>query len=50
MKAGEIFNEQNLRAIRPGLGLPPKHFSQLLGKTAKRDVKKGTPVTWDLLF
>jgi len=49
MKAGEIFTPQNLRSVRPGLGLAPKYYHQLLGKTVKEDVKKGTPVTWKLL-
>lgn len=50
IRAGESFTVQNLRAIRPGLGLPPKHLDMLLGKTVKRDVVKGTPVTWDLIL
>lgn len=48
MRAGETFNKENLRVIRPGLGLPPKHYEELLGKKVKRSVKKGTPVNWDL--
>ncbi|MFZ5807253.1 MAG: pseudaminic acid synthase [Verrucomicrobiota bacterium] len=46
IKAGEIFSEKNIRCIRPGLGLPPKYFSLLLGKKAKLDIKKGTPLSW----
>ncbi|QMV41660.1 pseudaminic acid synthase [Cohnella cholangitidis] len=49
MKAGEIFSEQNVRAIRPGLGLPTKYLERILGKTAKEDIKKGTPLSWELL-
>lgn len=49
MKAGEVLTKDNLRAIRPGLGLPPKYFDMLLGKKVGRDVKRGTPVSWDLL-
>lgn len=49
MAAGEVFTAKNLRTIRPGLGLPPKFYKILLGKRASRDVKKGTPVSWDLL-
>jgi pseudaminic acid synthase len=49
MQAGEIFTPDNLRAIRPGLGLPTKYYDILLGKTVGRAVKKGTPVSWDLL-
>jgi len=49
MKAGDVFTEENLRVIRPGYGLPPKYYDILLGKKVKRDVKKGTPVTWELI-
>lgn len=49
MKAGEVFTPANLRAIRPGFGLPPKFIELVMGKTVKHDVKKGTPLSWDLL-
>jgi pseudaminic acid synthase len=49
MKKGDILTEENLRAIRPGLGLSPKYFETLLGKSVSRDVKMGTPVSWELL-
>lgn len=49
MQAGDILTEKNLRAIRPGLGLPPKYFDRLLGKRICRDVKRGTPLSWDLI-
>ena len=49
MKAGDCFTEKNLRAVRPGLGLPPKHYDELLGKRVRRNALKGTAVTWDLL-
>lgn len=49
MKAGERFTKENLRAIRPGLGLPPKYFETILGKQVNRDVPKGTPASWDLI-
>lgn len=47
MKAGDAFTRDNLRAIRPGLGLPPKYFDIFLGKTVRCDVRKGTPLRWD---
>lgn len=50
MKAGDILTRENMRAIRPGLGLAPKYYEQLLGKRVKQDVKKGTPVTLELLL
>ena len=49
MKAGDRFTLENLRAIRPGRGLAPKHLSAFLGKPIRRDASKGTPLTWDLL-
>lgn len=49
MQAGETLTRENLRAIRPGYGLPPKHFEQLLGKQVKVDVERGTPASWNLL-
>jgi pseudaminic acid synthase len=49
MKAGEAFTLRNLRIVRPGNGLHPRHYEQLLGKRILRDTPKGTPATWDLL-
>lgn len=49
LRAGDKLSEKNLRRIRPGLGLPPAHWEEVLGRAVKRDVKKGTPLTWDLL-
>lgn len=47
--AGAPFTERNLRAIRPGHGLPPKHLKDVLGKAAKNDIGRGTPMAWDLV-
>ena len=49
MEPGEAFTPENLRAIRPGDGLPPKHFDALIGRKVARRIAKGTPVSWDLL-
>jgi pseudaminic acid synthase len=49
MQAGDLLNEANLRAIRPGHGLPPKYLEQMIGRPVPRAVKRGTPLTWDLL-
>ena len=49
LKAGDILTTENIRAIRPGLGLSPKYFNQVLGKTAKHDVKRGTALNWEIL-
>jgi len=48
MSAGDVLTEKNLRAIRPGFGLPPKFYDLILGKKVNRDLKKGTPVSWDI--
>lgn len=47
--AGDVLTPQNLRAIRPGYGLPPKYLKQLLGKKVSQVVKKGTPISWELI-
>jgi pseudaminic acid synthase len=49
MQPGEAFTSRNLRAIRPGLGLPPKFIDALLGKKVTRAVKRGTPASWALI-
>lgn len=49
MKAGDQLTPQNLRAVRPGFGLPPKYYDTLLGRRVGRDVKRGTPASWELL-
>lgn len=49
MKAGDVFTEKNLRRIRPGMGLSPKYYDALLGRCVKCDVKRGTPLSWDLI-
>ncbi|MBD2544976.1 pseudaminic acid synthase [Planktothricoides raciborskii] len=49
IKAGDILTTENVRAIRPGLGLPPKYLDSLLGLAVRKDVQAGTPVTFDLL-
>ena len=49
IKVGEKLTKENIRAIRPGLGLPPKHYDSILGKKAKRPIKMGTPIQHDLL-
>ena len=46
IKKGEIFTEDNVRSIRPGIGMHTKHWEEILGKTARCDVKKGTPMDW----
>ena len=40
---------ENLRCVRPGFGLPPKHLESLLGQRIGRDAVAGTPMAWALL-
>ena len=49
VQAGETFTLQNLRIVRPGRGLHPRFYEQLLGRRASGDISKGTPMSWDLL-
>lgn len=48
MKKGEIVGVEDIRRIRPGMGLPPKYFKDLIGKKVKQDIDAGTPTSWDL--
>ena len=48
MKAGDQLTTENLRRIRPGFGLAPRYYDELLGKKVRVDVKKGTPVSFDI--
>jgi len=49
MRAGDAFTPENLRVVRPGLGLAPKYYDELLGKRINRDAPKGTPMDWGLV-
>lgn len=49
VKAGEPFTAQNVRSIRPGHGLHTRHLGEVLGRQAVRDVKRGTPLNWELI-
>ena len=46
---GEAFTRENIRCIRPGLGLETEHFSSVLGKTAVRKIERGTPLNLALV-
>lgn len=46
---GEEISEQDVRAIRPGLGLAPKHINDIVGRRVRDAVRRGTPVSWGLL-
>jgi pseudaminic acid synthase len=46
IKEGEVFNNENIRSIRPNYGLPPKHFNEIINFRASSDIKRGTPINW----
>jgi N-acetylneuraminate synthase len=48
--AGEILSRQNVRSIRPGLGLAPAELDRVLGRPAARDLKRGEPLAWDMVM
>ena len=48
LQAGSVIGSEDIRRIRPGMGLAPKHFDELLGKKLKVAVQRGTPSNWDL--
>ncbi len=47
VKQGEAFTPSNVRSIRPGHGMHPRHLDEVLGKKAAQGIKRGTPLTWD---
>lgn len=49
IKAGEIFTEDNIRIIRPGYGLKPKYYYNVVGKRAMYNIERGTPIKEDML-
>ncbi len=48
LKAGDVLTKENVRAIRPGLGLPTKYLEVVFGKTVKQDVVRGTALDWGM--
>ena len=49
IKKGEQFTETNIKSIRPGVGLHPKHYTEIIGKKAKISIQKGTPLNWECI-
>jgi N-acetylneuraminate synthase len=49
VRKGEPLTRENVRAIRPGFGLPPRFLADVLGRRAKADTPRGTPLRWDLV-
>jgi len=49
VKKGKLFTEKNVKSIRPGYGLPPKYLKDILGRKARYDIPKGTPLRWEFV-
>lgn len=49
VKEGEVFTDENVKSIRPGFGIATKYINDIIGKKAKCDIEKGTPVKWNLV-
>ena len=49
IKAGDVITDKNIRRIRPGFGLAPKHIEKLIGKKVRVDIQQGTAASWDLI-
>ena len=49
VKSGERLTEKNVRSIRPADGLHPRHLGEVIGRSAKRDIESGTPLSWDIV-
>ncbi len=49
IQAGDTFTDRNVRSIRPGYGLAPKHLNEVLGRHASAQIMRGTPLSWELI-
>lgn len=49
LKPGSVINPNDVRRIRPGFGIAPKFFNDVIGKVTVRDIKRGQPVAWDMI-
>lgn len=49
IREGELLTEENIRVIRPGYGLKPKFYNEVLGKRVKTDIAFGTPLNWNMM-
>ena len=50
LKKGEKISSKNIKSIRPGCGMHPKYYLEIMNKTVKHSIKKGTPVSWNIFF
>ena len=49
MMVGEVFTAENVRSIRPGYGLHTRYLKDALGRRARQDIRRGTPLSWELI-
>ena len=49
IQAGEMITKDNLRSIRPGMGISPKYYDDVIGRKVNQDVKRGTAFNWKLV-
>ena len=49
IKEGDVFTKDNIKVIRPGTGIPPKYYEDILGRKSRSDIKAGTPVSWNII-
>ena len=49
IKKGEVFTKQNIKVIRPGNGLAPVYYKDVIGKVAREDLEKGTPLSLEMV-
>lgn len=49
MKGGDELTDENLRIVRPGMGLAPKYHELMLGRKVNRDLKKGTAISYSFI-
>ncbi|EPF6034793.1 pseudaminic acid synthase [Acinetobacter baumannii] len=49
LKAGDVIDESSIRSVRPGFGLPPKFYDEILGKKLLVDIQMNTPVSLELI-
>ncbi len=46
---GDTFTKQNIRSIRPAYGIKPRYLKEIIGRASSKDIKKGTPLNWNLI-
>ena len=50
IKKGEVFSESNIKSVRPGYGIHPKHYNEIIGKKSKRDLEMGDRLSFNDIY